>query len=217
MKYLYVVILALLLSMSSMAYAELHLQEVFNNLGYSTNVETDEVLGTVFFQRHDPYVSIVQQISSYQWYSALGWYTNESDGNWLVGGDYTGLPTATFLPEFDEAFGLNLWTNYATGNPNDYTWYSERDKNTDHADHVKIYRVRAANGLEAHSYLIAWEDLPNLGDADFQDMVVLLQGVDAITGSTTIPSRIIPEPATIVFFLSGIVGLMIVKEQRSKK
>jgi hypothetical protein len=46
-------------------------------------------------------------------------------------------------------------------------------------------------GPSAGNYVIAWEDLPNLGDKDFQDIVVEVSGV-----------RPIPAPSAVL--LSGI-------------
>lgn len=47
------------------------------------------------------------------------------------------------------------------------TWYTWRDYNEDGYDHAWVF----ATG-QPHTYLIAFEDLPQNGDADFQDLVV---------------------------------------------
>ncbi len=181
---------------------ELGLQTIFDNLGYSVDVHDDEIKGDVFFQVKESHVSIIEQYSSLERGTALGWYYEDIDPTWVVGGSLTGLPQTTQLDDINAFFGLTLWTNYNGEERNDQTWYSEDWRNVDLADHMKVYRTRLDGQLVAHSYLLAWEDLPNLGDADFQDMVIRIDGVQAVGGS----AAPVPEPATVIFFALGLAA-----------
>jgi hypothetical protein len=188
---------------------ELELQQVFNNLGYSIDVFTDEIYGDVFFQVQETEAWIIEQYSALENGSALGWYTDSDPDNWLIGGIYTGLPAHSFFPDISDVFGLTLWTNYSGLEHQDYQWFSERSLNGDAADHVHVYQNRMNGQLVPHSYILAWEDLPNLGDADFQDMVVRLDGVQAVKGSGAPVNPGIPEPATILLMGVGCAGLIL--------
>ena len=53
-------------------------------------------------------------------------------------------------------------------------------------------------------FLIAWEDLPNLGDGDYNDMLYLVDRV-----------RPIPEPISMLLFGSGLFGLIGLRRKQS--
>jgi hypothetical protein len=73
-------------------------------------------------------------------------------------GENTVNDTVYFLA--DETFGLCL------GSPEGY-FYTEAERNEDGKDHALVFVNPNASG-----YIIAWEDLWDLGDADFQDFVL---------------------------------------------
>lgn len=191
---------------------ELQLQPLFNGLGYDTDVTIDEIVGDVFFQIQPDEIRVLEQISGFELSSAIGWYTENSSNNWLVGGDNTALPKTVQMPLIDEVFGINLWTNYDGHNSSDYVWYSELLRNEDLKDHCKVYKTRLNGHLVAHSYLLAWEDLPDLGDADFQDIVIRLDGVQAVQGSSVPVNRPVPEPSTLAFCLVGGFAALAVRK-----
>lgn len=86
------------------------------------------------------------------------------------------------------------------------TWYSQSGLNTDLMDHFKVYDTSDVlmGALAGPSILFAIEDLPNLGDADFQDMVVGVSDIAAV-----------PEPGTLMLLGFGIFGLTYLKRRKS--
>jgi hypothetical protein len=208
----------LLLAFSPSAAFEPQLQELFDSLGYSTDVYADEIYGDVYFQIEEDFASLIDQFSSFERSSVFGWYTEESTNNWLVGGILTELPPQALLPHIDGTFGFNLFTNLTGIEHGAYTWYTEVARNADNADHVHVYKTRIDGQLVPHSYVLAWEDLPNLGDADFQDMVVQVNGVQAVQGSgAPVNPGAIPEPGTLYLAIIGLCCLGVAARSMTRR
>ncbi len=89
-------------------------------------------------------------------------------------------------------------------------FYSETSRNTDlvsgnPTDHLAAFKL--PNGFLGNPYawLLAWEDLPKGGDADFNDMGVVVTGVAPV-----------PLPAAAWLMLSGLLGVATVARRRYK-
>lgn len=198
----------LLLGISHVKAFELGLQASLDSLGYSIDADQGEILGDVFFQRKLSEVYILEQISAWERGTALGWYTPEVGDNWVIGGDSTGLPSGAHIDPIDGKFGLSIWTGYWPEEGEDYQWYTEEGLNSDLARHARIFAAEVGGETIPYSYVIAWEDMPNLGDADFQDMIVRIDGVELVLGEEGPGSgTVIPEPATCLLFGLGSLGL----------
>jgi hypothetical protein len=142
----------------STASSEPTLQEWFNQNGYAINVTTDET-GIETFEAGYYKVAILTEIAGYALMNNLSWYlTSNGQLNYIFLGENTTGDTAYFLT--DEIFGLCL------GSPEGY-FYTESCRNEDGKDHAFVFMNPNATG-----YIIAWEDLWQLGDADFQDFVL---------------------------------------------
>ena len=63
------------------------------------------------------------------------------------------------------------------------------------------------DGEYAGDYVVAWEDLKNLSDRDYNDLVVC---VSVVSGAT-----VVPLPSSIMLLMSRIPGLASVVRQRS--
>ncbi len=88
------------------------------------------------------------------------------------------------------------------------TWFSEEELNSDLLDHMVVYYgvdgsgnvLDGSNGLT--SLLIAFEDRNELGDVDYNDIVITM----TFRGTPTFTPPV-PEPATAGLLLIGLAGL----------
>jgi Domain of unknown function (DUF4114)/Protein of unknown function (DUF642) len=70
----------------------------------------------------------------------------------------------TIPAAFASSFGFGIKSD-------DMTWFSEKSLNLDTKDHVAVYNP------VANKYLLAFEDFNNLGDADYNDLVIEIADV----------------------------------------
>jgi hypothetical protein len=69
-------------------------------------------------------------------------------------------------------------------------------------DHMVSWRI--TGGQYAGDFVMAWEDLPNLGDRDYNDLVLRVSGVTAV-----------PVPATVWLFISGLIGVAAIARRKA--
>ena len=127
---------------------------------------------------------------------------------WNDNGGATGSGYVELLTEADiggPSVDIMIMGDFLWGiQPNGDEWWSAIDQNSDTTDHLITYYVEglpdAAPGEAV--WLLFWEDLPDAGDADYNDFVVEL--------------RAIPEPSAFLLVGGGLTALAAIRRRRSR-
>jgi len=149
-----------------MAPGEPSLQELLDSLGYTIDVVNDELGWEVFYTAPGSQAAmILEQVAASATSASSGWYdaADSSDKHELfVAGDEAGDSTI-FIIENADSIGF-----YMTPNLVDYeSWYTQNIYNNDGFDHALLFPTG-----NPHEYIVAFEDLQDGGDADYNDLVI---------------------------------------------
>ena len=150
----------------------------------------------------------------------FGYYTN-ADGDKPTGNPASSTPGGELVHLFDVSgpgntvvpgpiqtiLGSDLPVGFYLNTPlgGARTYYSEPNLNADGQDHMVVFRAVQSDGMGGFTirddqFIIAWEDRFNLGDMDYNDLVVI------VTIPQTPPPDV-PEPATAGLLLIGLAGV----------
>jgi hypothetical protein len=88
------------------------------------------------------------------------------------------------------------WVDKTSGG----TWYSNDLLNSDIKDHFIAFTTPNAG-----EYILAFEDLNNLGDKDYNDLIIRVKQVAPV-----------PEPSTFLLVSAGIIGVCLMRKRFRK-
>jgi hypothetical protein len=181
--------------------ANKNLQSLLTAEGFTTSVVTDQT-DTELFQicpRAESMMwEILWQVAGNAPRHKLGWYRPGDEANitWVLGGSSTGLPTSANV-SISGLFGLA----FQSGDGNSTVYYSQSALNNDGgADHMASLKALFPEASGVCSQVVSWEDLPNLGDKDWNDFGVVMYGTA------------VPTPGSLA--LVAAAGVMVAKRRR---
>jgi hypothetical protein len=141
------------------------LQEVLDGLGYTINVASDEVPLQVFAPPSSGTSGeVILKYKNSSSNSNLGWYVDGTPAvktQVLAAGDTVGSHANMTVPA-GGSIGFYLGPTLY-----DDVWYTQTVLNWDAYKHIRVFSTDSPD-----KYVIAWEDLPDGGDQDFQDCIV---------------------------------------------
>lgn len=141
------------------------LQEVLNGLGYTINVASDEIPLQLFAPpSNGTSGAATLKFKNSSSNANFGWYSKGTPAvktQLLAASAPVGSPANITIPAGD-SIGFYLGPTLY-----DDIWYTQTVLNWDAYKHIKVFPAGAPN-----KYVVAWEDLPEGGDQDFQDYIV---------------------------------------------
>ncbi|MBK7093279.1 MAG: T9SS type A sorting domain-containing protein [bacterium] len=143
------------------------LQYIFDSLGYDINVATDETgMETFCTTPGQNLATIVIEVAGSAATARSGWYVaNDTTPLYQLfsGGDDPG-DSVTFSVSGGDSIGF--WMKPRIAPDTNRTWYTQNYLNYDGFNHAKVFRTGVP-----HEFIVAFEDLPNGGDTDWNDLV----------------------------------------------
>ncbi|MBK7090831.1 MAG: T9SS type A sorting domain-containing protein [bacterium] len=146
------------------------LQELLSTLGYSINVATDEMNASVFLpQLYANQAEITIKHRGSASISQVGWYPKgNAAGRSMLFAENSPAGTTLTMPTMADSVGFYIGPTLY-----DDIWYSQTNLNWDAFDHAKVFSAG-----EVGHYVVAFEDLADGGDQDFEDVVIDLRFIN---------------------------------------
>jgi hypothetical protein len=194
--------------------SETSLQTIINQriVDHTIDVNADQVASDAYWTaQRDPAAALIIEIAGYRDGNTFGIYNQENPNQRLEvfsGPDSAPLgPRSIIIPTQWTTFGF-----YLANSSQNFIWYSDSSLNAGGGlDHMVAYQGRdgasfkldpsnpgSAIAFDSNDYILAWEDL-NLGDRDYNDMVVLVQNVR--------PAAVPEGGATAALFGISLIGI----------
>ena len=148
------------------------LQQILDGLGYNIDVIHDLLPTEVWVTIAGQYSEVMlAELAGYASETSSGWYGHGSPADTHV--IFTGAndpgDTAFFTITGCDSNGLFINVPGTGEKCPPYAYYTEKRLNSDHKDHAKVY----CSKKRPNEFIVAWEDSWNLGDADYNDLVLV--------------------------------------------
>jgi len=150
------------------------------------------------------HVLVVAKYSGYD--QTFGYMAGQSGGTFVplvtvTGNGWFSGTEITFTSDLSGAdFRWGNDPNGLGGTPG--LWSAREDENSDGRDHMVTWMITGNAGRPNNivgAFVVGFEDLPRLGDADYNDLVVLVWGV-------TDGPLAIPLPASLMLVAASVLG-----------
>jgi len=148
------------------------LQHLLDSLGYDINVATDLLPTEVWVAIAGQYKEVMlAEFAGYASQTSSGWYGHGSpaDTHVIFSGANQPGDSVSFTITGCDSNGLFIKVPGTGEKSLPYVYYTEKRLNSDHKDHAKVY----CSKKRPNEFIVAWEDSWNLGDADFNDLVLV--------------------------------------------
>lgn len=175
--------------------------------GLGNLTRMDDSLDLIWGNTGIAHVLVVAKYSGYT--QTFGYMAGEEGGAFVplvtVAGDgYVSGTEITFTSDQSTAeFRWGNDPNGLGGTPG--LWSAREDENPDGRDHMVTWMITGNAGRPNNiigAFVVGFEDLPRLGDADYNDLVVLVWGVtDGPVGALAIPL-----PASLMLLAASVLG-----------
>jgi uncharacterized protein DUF4114 len=176
--------------------------------GLGNLTRMDDSLDLLWGNTGIAHVLVVAKYSGYD--QTFGYLAGESGGDFVPlvtvsGNGYVSGGEITF--SIDQSTADFRWGNdpYGLGGTPGL-WSALADENADGRDHMVTWMITGNAGHPNNilgAFVVGFEDLPGLGDADYNDLVVLVWGVTdgPITGPLAVPL-----PASLMLIAASVLG-----------
>ncbi len=175
------------------------LQWYLDSLGYNIDVANDELGWEVFcgLDGVNSATMVIEVAGSAVW-ATSGYYKagDTSIFYQLFGPSDQPGDSVEFTFENFDSIGFYMKPNLPSESN---TWLTENSLNWDGYDHAWVF----STGVP-HEYLICWEDLPNGGDEDYQDLVI------KVTFANDAPELTLPKDSSVILCASDSICFDIV-------
>lgn len=161
------------------------LQEVLDSLGFSIDVNADEIFAPEFESVFGSGAAAgLAQYTEHKGVTEFGWYSPDDPG--ALQPVFPADPNGLVGKSNSFYLGEDLVVGFYISITDMYTWHTDDSLNSDDGHHCKVFPTIVDDQVVDWSYILAWEDQLGLGETDYQDLVVRIDGFS-----------VVPEPGLV--------------------